>query len=1376
MEDSDEDIEGQDLSHPPRTAVLWEKSFEQSIFVDLSEDESLHFSDLESSFPVRLTQSAGSEASLQLSGNAELSALEDSSSSEGNGSSSKDAENVLKSRGNNSIKQGSLSRPRNIQAEPPSPRDDEDLAQNTSDEDQEDLPFDGDLGSPYFNHTSSTESTMSSEGRETPHASSELTGPVDGRENHAAQNHSLIEMTTKEPDLRSQELSGNPAKAHSSATPANLAAPTCSSPVPVAQQPDITQLLLRHFSREELCCSGKLIEAETLPEVSLLDSMDDTLLSTALKNNPAGIPRKHNLSRGSPTVDNYTNQGAPEGSCDKTADDGSDSDSLKHDNSVTEDLSSAPRSNASNSNSSEHQSEDLRLMRRETAVESDNVPLVRARSCGELKYGQGQVHYPLPDFSKVAPKVKIPKGPSGTNTTTTTTNTSTRPPAQPPSTMHRAQSTPGVLGLVSRVLEDSDQAPKRPFVFPDQEKHTTSPGMVHHLQAEYDKLLTKYAEAENMIDEMRLGNRPQTPNEDLLRFDSVNYQGHQGSHFESSVPPLSPPAVQFSEELVHRSTIELLNQESFNQPSEQDPTDGERMTNELRDIISEFMKKVEEFKVSLNITPAFISLEDQQMMFRSMVEAQDQLERKYISNKEEHRALEMQNYIGLRRNTGVFDPDRLVEGDIFRIGMRLEDIKETIDRNVCSQLSPPHSSSTPTSMPPMPSLAVNPSHPHLSDTSLPSSQHKPGAWFPLSANEMWGAAAEEEEEQEEEEEEASEDQGDSELNQSRESSATLSSEDSSPPQRSHTHPHRLQESLEGPDITATAAAAAAAVDDDEEQRVERSCSFSERKVSDNVSACVTETTSSSRQTQWTPESLFTQDSTLSAGSERELADSNGLAANDSQAANERLDASYSLVAIDSLDASDSLASSDSPAVECFSSSNASETQSLCLSQRIVSPETDSGFGSSDLLQPGVGIYQSELLAQSDAVVVHPHSDGLSASDSEDSSSNLQTAVPSPAPAEQPRWRSSRPAAGQSDARKHTDAPGCGAATAVERWVESTAKERPIRRQEHLRQFRSNQVKHHLSEPSLSTAMQAPLGLDRLHSCSCNSEALVALQREMSQLKKDLEDGLVQLPHLAQKMDYLTSKFNLDRQSKTRQTRITHHRGLKSLGSRSEVWEDGSQPGSSRLRLEDWISTDMEQSKSKDSGQADDSKVMLQFNNAPVGDSRGSSSSLYLCSELPRAPQGKRHAYRGKEVRRVHSKEKLSPLSPPPLHKPLLQVNYTSSCSLPASYKVGEAMQSSSNQRKRSVQSDSALLPSNVFFQRTPSPALEYLRTDRTARRRGSKEEEMNRTLDRAIEAARSMKRTTDRMAKSLSADLAKAQLHRRPQHARPLGGRRGNAL
>lgn len=85
-------------------------------------------------------------------------------------------------------------------------------------------------------------------------------------------------------------------------------------------------------------------------------------------------------------------------------------------------------------------------------------------------------------------------------------------------------------------------------------------------------------------------------------------------------------------------------------------------------------------------------------MLRSILEAQDQLERRYISKKEEHRVLEMQNYMGLSRNTGTFDPNRHVEGDIFRIGMHLEDIKEMIDRNVCERVSLPCSSfSTPTS-------------------------------------------------------------------------------------------------------------------------------------------------------------------------------------------------------------------------------------------------------------------------------------------------------------------------------------------------------------------------------------------------------------------------------------------------------------------------------------------------------------------------------------------------------------------------------------------------------------------------------------------------------------------------------------------------------
>lgn len=64
-EESDEDVQGED-----KPTVLWEKCIQQSIFVDLSEDESLHLSDLENSLALHLSQaeSAASDNSIHLSG------------------------------------------------------------------------------------------------------------------------------------------------------------------------------------------------------------------------------------------------------------------------------------------------------------------------------------------------------------------------------------------------------------------------------------------------------------------------------------------------------------------------------------------------------------------------------------------------------------------------------------------------------------------------------------------------------------------------------------------------------------------------------------------------------------------------------------------------------------------------------------------------------------------------------------------------------------------------------------------------------------------------------------------------------------------------------------------------------------------------------------------------------------------------------------------------------------------------------------------------------------------------------------------------------------------------------------------------------------
>ncbi|XP_014738737.1 PREDICTED: protein AKNAD1 [Sturnus vulgaris] len=57
----------------------------------------------------------------------------------------------------------------------------------------------------------------------------------------------------------------------------------------------------------------------------------------------------------------------------------------------------------------------------------------------------------------------------------------------------------------------------------------------------------------------------------------------------------------------------------------------------------------------------------------------DALERNYLKAREEHHNLQLQNYKDKPVNLGEFDPERRVEGGIFRLGMLLEDIQEQID-------------------------------------------------------------------------------------------------------------------------------------------------------------------------------------------------------------------------------------------------------------------------------------------------------------------------------------------------------------------------------------------------------------------------------------------------------------------------------------------------------------------------------------------------------------------------------------------------------------------------------------------------------------------------------------------------------------------------
>ena len=342
-----------------------------------------------------------------------------------------------------------------------------------------------------------------------------------------------------------------------------------------------------------------------------------------------------------------------------------------------------------------------------------------------------------------------------------------------------------------------------------------------------------------------------------------------------------------------------------------------------------------------------------------------------------------------------------------------------------------------------------------------------------------------------------------------------------------------------------------------------------------------------------------------------------------------------------------------------------------------------------------------------------HNDGLSSSDGEGSCSNLQTTI-HPASLNIQQWSGSNPS---------LQTQFCGAAAAVDLWVESTTTDPVVRLQGEQTLILQSQcnvfacsywwwvkcfsttywtgsdpglpalLSHCVSEPVLSTTMDSEERGSPVNSCSCNrsvypqgpwwwptaalllsscfdkitqwtslcvfSEAILALQSEVSRLKKDLEEGLVQLPHLAQKMDYLTSKYRHGRQERRSKTRArTHLRQSCNRWTWSWQWMkikdsirmyvlsfSGSQPGGKKYsfyywtinfllycvitpstpspysysytpsptRIEDWISSDMDPSKSK--GNPHHAKIKSMQNHSKF---LSTSVSLHMCSQVQTA--------------------------------------------------------------------------------------------------------------------------------------------------------------
>ncbi|KAJ8339442.1 hypothetical protein SKAU_G00362280 [Synaphobranchus kaupii] len=318
---------------------------------------------------------------------------------------------------------------------------------------------------------------------------------------------------------------------------------------------------------------------------------------------------------------------------------------------------------------------------------------------------KGRLNFPLPDFSKVEPRVRIPRGGGY------------RPPKSKGPTLQGASHVTEPLlvykspaDIVREVLMSSGDTPvprspplaaaapslsarpQRPIdITVPQEFRSPkqASSLVHQLQEDYNKLLTKYAEAENTIDRLRLEAKvglysdPPMPSHPVQsgsvhkssKVITLTFPQAQRAEFSQDALAARPdPAGQFGSSCDASSPSQTLGPEA-----------GEQVIKHLSMLAQKFQAQLDSFEDLLKSRK--LKPFEQMKGVASLVQGQDSLERGYLRARDQHRSLQQ-----LGREPPPFDPDREVEGQVFRLGMRLEELRERVEQAMqdhCGSKTPP---------------------------------------------------------------------------------------------------------------------------------------------------------------------------------------------------------------------------------------------------------------------------------------------------------------------------------------------------------------------------------------------------------------------------------------------------------------------------------------------------------------------------------------------------------------------------------------------------------------------------------------------------------------------------------------------------------------
>ncbi|XP_040914881.1 microtubule organization protein AKNA isoform X2 [Toxotes jaculatrix] len=278
----------------------------------------------------------------------------------------------------------------------------------------------------------------------------------------------------------------------------------------------------------------------------------------------------------------------------------------------------------------------------------------------------GILSYPTPDFSKVEPRVRFPKGgykPPKSRRSSKRESLSPEPPIvfKSPADIVKEVLLNTTDG--SAAPSDSNEAPISapnstvPQEFRCRQQATT---LLEQLEEDYNRLLTKYAEAENTIDRLRLEAKvnlysdPPKPghlvqsglSRDASKFMALDFPQAQRAEINSASPhPYGHSAHQ---------SLQAVQQILCNQADK-------------------FLQQLQTFEDHLKgekLKPI-----EQMKGLSQLGEGLSSLERAYLLARDEHKLLQQRG-----KETRHFDPERELEGLIYQCGLYMDELKEQVEQ------------------------------------------------------------------------------------------------------------------------------------------------------------------------------------------------------------------------------------------------------------------------------------------------------------------------------------------------------------------------------------------------------------------------------------------------------------------------------------------------------------------------------------------------------------------------------------------------------------------------------------------------------------------------------------------------------------------------